>query len=91
MKNKNSIAILEGKPIIVYPTEWEYIIIGKNEAKIKEAVFEIMSKTYLLEKRNKSSAGKFISFHLKVLVDSEKDRDEIFKNLSKCQEITMVI
>lgn len=91
MKNKNPITILEGKPIITYPTEWEYTVIGKNETKIKEAVFEIMSKTYFLEKRNKSSGGKFISFHLKVLVDSQKDRDEIFKNLSKCQEITMII
>lgn len=90
MKNKNSL-FLEGKPIITYPIEWEYRVIGKSEIKIKEAVFKIISKAYSLETKNKSPEGKFISLNLRILVSSEEERDEIFKNISNHKDIMIII
>ncbi|PAF52598.1 DUF493 domain-containing protein [Helicobacter sp. 13S00477-4] len=83
--------ILEGKPNITYPCEWEYRIIGENEDKIKEAVFETMPRVYQLETKNRSSKGRFISLHAKIITNSEEERNEIFTKLSKHPEIKMVI
>lgn len=91
MKNKNSLPLLEGKPIITYPTKWEYRVIGKSEMKIKKAVFEIISEVYSLETKNKSPKGKFVSLNLIILVNSGEERDEIFKNLSNHKDIMTII
>ncbi|PAF43070.1 DUF493 domain-containing protein [Helicobacter sp. 11S03491-1] len=90
MKTKN-LSILQGKPDISYPTQWEYRIIGENEDKIIEAVFEIMPRPYTLEAKNKSSKGRFVSLHATIVVNSQKERDEIYCKLSTHQEIKMVI
>ncbi|PAF47950.1 DUF493 domain-containing protein [Helicobacter sp. 12S02232-10] len=87
----NNIQILQGKPEITYPCEWEYRIIGENEDKIKEAVFEIMPRPYTLETKNKSSKGRFVSFHAKIITNTEEERNEIYTKLSAHPEIKMVI
>ncbi|PAF53072.1 DUF493 domain-containing protein [Helicobacter sp. 13S00482-2] len=83
--------ILEGKPEINYPCEWEYRIIGEDIAKIQEAVFEIAPRKYDLQEKNKSSKGRFVSLHLKILVNNEEERNHIFCALKNHKEIKMVI
>ena len=34
------------KPNITYPCKWEYRIIGKDEKKLRELIFEIMPREY---------------------------------------------
>lgn len=90
MENKN-LNILEGRPQIDYPCEWEYRVIGENEDKIKEIVKNTIKKSYSIEIKNKSSKGKFTSFHVKTIVNDEKERNDIYSKLSGYGEIKMVI
>lgn len=90
MQNK-PLPTITGKPDITYPCEWEYRIIGEDEMKVKEAVFEIAPRKYDLQEKNKSSKGRFVSLHLKIIVNSEEERNQIFSALCKHKEIKMVI
>ncbi len=76
---------------ISYPCKWEYRIIGDNEQKIQDAVFELIDKEYLLEKKNQSSKGNFVSMHLIVGVESQEERDYFFQSLLKNPSIKMII
>ncbi|PAF41277.1 DUF493 domain-containing protein [Helicobacter sp. 11S02596-1] len=82
---------LQDRPAISYPCEWEYRIIGENEDKIKAAIVEIMPRSFALELKNKSSGGRFISLAVKIAVNTEEERNEIFAKLTTHPEIKMVI
>ncbi len=82
---------ISGKPDIKYPCEWKYAIIGEDEKVISNIVSEIIKKPYILELKNHSKKGKFISLHLVVNVDSEEQRNEYFKLLSTHKDIKMVL
>lgn len=79
------------KPHIVYPCEWEYRIIGENEEKLKEMIFEIMPREYCIESGKHSRQGRFVSIYVRIMVDSEVERNEIFSALSKHPLVKMVI
>lgn len=76
---------------IEYPCKWEYRIIGEDEDKIRDFVFELLDKQYGLERKNASSNGKYISLHLIVEVDNEEERNLIFQKLLNFEAIKMVI
>lgn len=76
---------------IEYPCKWEYRIIGEDEDKIKDFIFEFLDKKYELERKNTSSGGKYISLHLVVEVDKEEERNSIFQRLLNFEAIKMVI
>lgn len=70
------------RPRINYPCEWEYRIIGTDEAAIRQAVSEIIAdKKYTLNFSNISKAGKYISLALKIIVENEEIRNSIYTAL----------
>ncbi len=82
----------EQKPEITYPCEWPYRIIGTSEVPIRNSVSSILGdKNYTLVASKKSSGGKYISFALSLIVDSEEERLEIFEELKMSNEIKMVL
>ncbi|MFC3867469.1 HP0495 family protein [Helicobacter equorum] len=82
---------LEQTPQIVYPTLWEYVVIGRDETQVQNTIFETINTPYKITKTRFSHGGKFVSVHIKLEVDSQEQRDRIFNTLSKHQHITMVI
>jgi len=82
---------LSGKPDIAYPCEWEYRIIGENEAQIKDIVSKIIPKPYTLTLNNHSKKGRFVSLHLITRVENEDKRNEFYILLSQHKAIKMVI
>lgn len=82
---------LEGKPKIDYPTMWEYRVIGRDREKIKKVIGEIFVKNYELIEGQSSSGGKFISLIVRVLVESQEQRDHFFMLLKQSPEINMVL
>lgn len=82
---------LEGKPKIDYPTMWEYRVIGRDREKIKEVIGENFVKNYELIEGQSSSGGKFISLIVRVLVESQEQRDHFFMLLKQSPEINMVL
>ena len=83
--------MMQKKSQINYPCKWEYRIIGEEREVIEKQVFDLMLKPYSLEVKNRSKQGKFISMHLIVEVDSEEDRNQIFRKLQQIERVKMVL
>lgn len=80
------------KPIIEYPTNWEYRLIGKDEHVIKNIVKKILENIdYTLEVSNKSSNGRLVSVKLLLEVKSEEQRLSLFDELEKCPQILKIL
>ncbi|WP_297191954.1 DUF493 domain-containing protein [uncultured Campylobacter sp.] len=75
---------LKQKPIINYPSFWEYKIILEQDENAKAIVKKILlQREFKLSESNNSKNGKYKSYLLKILVDSESDRLAIFELLKK--------
>ena len=79
------------KPNITYPCKWEYRIIGKDEKKLRELIFEIMPREYEIKCGKNSAQGHYVSLYVELVVQSENERNEIFSALQKSQEVKMVL
>jgi len=79
------------KPLIEYPTEWRYKIIGEN---LESMLYTIDDTIEGLESdltpSNISKKGKYYSLNLVVTVESEEDRDNIYRELVSNPNIKMV-
>lgn len=82
---------IEGKPEIIYPTQWEYRIIGRNKQKIKELIPQIVQQDYEITDGKTSSGGKFVSVVVRTQVQSEEQRDAIFVRFKQNPEVDMVL
>jgi putative lipoic acid-binding regulatory protein len=75
-----------------YPVKWGYRVIGKDEGEIILAIEQICeSREYKYNRANQSSKGKFLSFHLEVLVHNDDDRTELFQSLQSHEKINYVL
>ena len=80
------------KPDIEYPCEWGYKLIGTNIVELEACIFDIVGeRAYTTKKGNTSSKGKFHALNMKCKVESQKDRDKIFKAFSDHSDVKMVI
>lgn len=83
---------LEGKPLIVYPCQWQFKTIGLSEQLMREAIVEIVADTeHTLSFSNTSRGGKYCSLLLSVTVSSEKHRNDLFVALQNHRHIVMVL
>ncbi len=84
--------VIDGRPIVEYPCNWQYKLIGENETKVKEVINELLShKSIILSKSKVSKQKKYTSFNLDVNVENEEERDRIFQLLKIQNEIVMVL
>jgi len=80
------------KPKIEYPCDWGYKIIGTDKIKLEACIFEVMGeREYKRPKGNVSSKGKFHSLSTACKVESQEDRDSIFKAFQNHDAVKMVI
>ena len=80
------------KPDIEYPCEWGYKLIGTDITTLQSVIFDILGeRPYTTKGGNSSSKGKFHSLNMRCRVESQEDRDEIFKAFSDHKDIKMVI
>ena len=80
------------KPKIDYPCEWGYKIIGKDKVLLETAIFEVMGeRDYKTPTGNTSSKGKFHALTTACQVDSQEDRDVLFKAFQNHEAVKMVI
>ena len=95
-ENKKEPLILDGecktKPDITYPTQWGFKLIGKDKEKLLSCIKEIMQeKEHLCSLGNASSTGKFHSYNASCSVESEEERNKIFKFFEEHNDVNMVI
>jgi len=80
------------KPVIHYPTKWEYKIIGKDAEELISAIEEtVIGLEYEVRSSNISREEKYLSLNLTVHVPSEIVRDIIFQKLNSHPAVNYVI
>jgi putative lipoic acid-binding regulatory protein len=80
------------KPEINYPTNWGFKLIGRDKEKLKACIKEVMGdKEHLCSSGNASRTGKFHSYNTSCTVESEAERDKIFKCFQDHKDVDMVI
>ncbi|SFV57089.1 Proposed lipoate regulatory protein YbeD [hydrothermal vent metagenome] len=80
------------KPTIEYPTQWGFKIIGKNKDKLLKCIQEAMGeKKHDCKLGNSSRTGKFHTYNASCSVESEEERNKIFKYFETHEAVNMVI
>ena len=83
------------RPDITYPTSWGFKLIGRDKEAllkcIKEIMKEVGEKEHLCSLGNASRTGKFHSYNASCTVDTEEERNRIFKYFKDHDDVDMVI
>jgi putative lipoic acid-binding regulatory protein len=80
------------RPNIEYPTNWGFKLIGKDKDKLLACIKEAMgNKEHLCSLGNTSRTGKFHSYNASCSVETEEERNRIFKYFSDHSDVDMVI
>ncbi|HAJ27346.1 MAG TPA: DUF493 domain-containing protein [Syntrophus sp. (in: bacteria)] len=83
---------LEGQAVIDYPSSWSYQIIGADEDGLRRAVGEIIQdRTYRMVLSRSSEKGKYQSFQLEVVVESEGHRLAVYEALRAHPAVKIVL
>ena len=80
------------KPIIKYPCDWHYKVIGTDVHEMIKAIeLAVEGMDYKISSSKVSSKGNYFSLNLKVFVTSEVIRDIIFSKLKDNEFVKMVL
>jgi len=80
------------KPKIDYPTNWGFKLIGRDKERLKDCIKEVMGdKEHLCSSGNASRTGKFHSYNASCTVESQEERDRLFKRFQDHDAVDMVI
>lgn len=80
------------KPIIEYPTKWGFKLIGKDKEALLACIKEAMgNKEHVCSLGNVSKTGKFHSYNASCYVNTEEERNHIFKYCHEHDDVDMVI
>lgn len=80
------------KPKIEYPTTWGFKLIGRDKEALLLCIKEAMGeKEHLCSLGNASRTGKFHSYNASCTVDTEEERNKIFKYCQDHAAVEMVI
>jgi len=80
------------RPIIEYPTKWDYKVIGEDIDKLLKAIEEtVTGLEYEVTPSNISKGGKYFSLNLTVVVLSEVMRNRVFRDLDDHPNVKIVI
>ncbi len=70
------------KPEMTYPAKWGYRVIGLDEIELRRAISEIFKdREYTIIISNKSSAGKYVSLYVELIVYDETERTRLYEAL----------
>lgn len=80
------------KPKIDYPSSWLFKVIGGDRAALAAAIAEVVGETeHLVVYGHSSSGGKYHSFNLELVVESEAHRDRLYRELAASGVVRMVL
>ena len=80
------------RPVIEYPTKWDYKVIGEDIDKLLKAIEETVNGLeYEITPSNISKGGKYFSLNLTVVVLSEVMRNRVFRDLDEHPNVKIVI
>lgn len=80
------------KPQIDYPTRWGFKVIGKDKDALMACIKEVMGeKEHLCSLGNQSRTGKFTTYNASCVVESQEERDKLFKCFQEHKDVEVVI
>lgn len=78
------------KPEISYPNFWCYRVIINSDKNAGSKIKEKLAKyEYEISLSKHSKNGKYISFEVNVMVNSELERDLVFKELKEISKFVL--
>ncbi|MDR1461516.1 MAG: DUF493 domain-containing protein [Campylobacteraceae bacterium] len=84
---------VESKELILsYPCMWTYKLIATQDMDMKKTLTHILkNKQYSLDDSKTSKKGAYKSYSLKLEVESDEERKEIFERLQREQNIKFIL
>ncbi|NTV13162.1 MAG: DUF493 domain-containing protein [Desulfobulbaceae bacterium] len=80
------------KPDIDYPCLWLFKVIGGKREAVAAAIAEVMGEAeHIVSAAHASSGGKYHSFNLELMVESETHRDDLYQALAACPVVKVVL
>lgn len=80
------------KPQLEYPCRWVYKIIGSGRQAVREAAGDIVGeRPHTLRLSNTSAHGTYCCVNLEMMIESEKERLEIYEALCAHSSVKMVL
>ena len=80
------------KPLIAYPCEWSYKVIGADRDRIANAIADLLDPfDARFDESRQSRTGKFTSFEVTVHVETEAERNAIFDGLRSIPTVKLVL
>jgi len=80
------------RPLLQYPLEWEYRVIGADEAAVKAAIARVLgSHDHDVHAGMRSRAGRWVSVHVHLIVATEEERDRLHRELVADPAVRMVM
>jgi len=75
-----------------YPRVWDFTVIGRDKAKIEEAIKDVLGdKEHSCSFSKSSKNGKFQSYSASCEVASQKERDELYEKFSQHQDLDYIL
>ncbi|WP_157068764.1 YbeD family protein [Sandaracinus amylolyticus] len=80
------------RPTLTYPLEWEYRVIGADEADLRSAIVTVMgSRAHSVAEPRRSREGRWISLHVVLIVHTEQERDDLHRELVAHPAVRLVM
>jgi len=75
-----------------YPCRWTYKVIGSVAHDVRGAIAEVLGeRDHTLALSNNSRSGRYLSFRVELIVDSEAQRLDLYEALSQHRAIKIVL
>jgi putative lipoic acid-binding regulatory protein len=88
MENKNNMCNVQ----VHYPCQWLYKVIGFDQARLQQALLEIVTDDSCNISYSKGSrSGKYHCLNLEVTVQNEEQRNAIYLALKEHPEVKIVL
>ena len=80
------------RPVLAYPLEWEYRVIGAAEPEVRAAIARVMgARPHSVKAARKSREGRWVSVHVELVVQTEHERDQLHRDLLADPAVRLVM
>ena len=80
------------RPVLTYPLEWEYRVIGASEVELRAVIVRVMgTREHSVAEPRRSREGRWVSLHVQLVVHTEEERDRLHGELRSDPAVRLVM
>ena len=80
------------RPVLTYPLEWEYRVVGADEGAVRAAIAEVLgARVHTVMSGLVSGQGRWTSVRVELVVESEAERDALHHALVAHASVRLVM